>query len=75
MKVKKQSPDVFFKKRFIKRFVKKLTIIKRFIEKVTLTQVFPCEFCGISKNTFLAEYLWMTASRSSPPKSQSYLNF
>ena len=29
-----------------------------FIKKETLTQVFFCEFCKISKNTFFTEHLW-----------------
>ena len=29
--------------------------------KKSLAQVFSCEFCEISKNTFLTEHLWMTA--------------
>ena len=29
-----------------------------FIEKETLAQLFACEFCDISKNTFLKEHLW-----------------
>ena len=29
-----------------------------------MTQVFSCEFCEISKNTFLKEHLWTTASDS-----------
>ena len=29
-----------------------------FIKKNTLTQVFSCEFCEISKKTFLKEHLW-----------------
>ena len=33
-----------------------------FIEKETLAQVFSCEFCQISKNTFSKEHLWATAS-------------
>ena len=28
----------------------------------TLAQVFSCEFCEISKNTFFTEYVWTTAS-------------
>ena len=32
-----------------------------FIEKETLAQVFSCELCEISKNTFFTEHLWMTA--------------
>ena len=34
------------------------------IKKDTLTQVFSCEFCEISKNTFFSEHLWATASES-----------
>ena len=30
--------------------------------KETLAQVFSCEFCEISKNTFFTEHLWATAS-------------
>ena len=33
-----------------------------FIKKETLAQVLSCEFCEISKNTFLAEHLWATGS-------------
>ena len=33
-----------------------------FIKKETLAQVFSCEFCKISKNTFFTEHLWTTAS-------------
>ena len=35
-----------------------------FIKKETLAQVFSCEFCEISKNTFFTEHLWATASVS-----------
>ena len=35
-----------------------------YIEKETLIQVFSCEFCEISKNTFLTEHLRMTAFES-----------
>ena len=35
-----------------------------FIKKEALAQVFSCEFCKISKNTFFTEYLWTTASVS-----------
>ena len=34
------------------------------IKKATLAQVFSCEFCEISKNTFFTEPLWTTASFS-----------
>ena len=43
-----------------------------FSEKETLPQVFSCEFCEISKNTFFKEHLWTTASvfsMSGPPKT------
>ena len=33
-----------------------------FIKKETLPQVFSCEFCKSSKNTFFTEHLWATAS-------------
>ena len=33
-----------------------------FIKKETLAQVFSCEFCEISKNTFFTGHLWATAS-------------
>ena len=33
-----------------------------FIKKDTLAQVFSCEFCEISQNTFFTEHLWTTAS-------------
>ena len=36
------------------------------VKKETLAQVFPSEFCDISKNTFFTEHLWTTASRSLP---------
>ena len=32
------------------------------VKKLTLAQVFSCEFCEISKNTFLTEHLWAPAS-------------
>ena len=34
----------------------------KFIKKETLAQVFSCEFCEITKNTFFTEHLWTTAS-------------
>ena len=33
-----------------------------FIKKEALAQVFSCEFCEISKNTFFTEHLWTTTS-------------
>ena len=32
-------------------------------EKEVLAQVFSCEFCKISKNTFFTEHFWATTSR------------
>ena len=43
---------------------KENTCTCNFIKKETLTQMFSCEFCEISKNTFFTEHLWVTASRS-----------
>ena len=37
-----------------------------FIKKETLAQVFSCEFCEISKNTFFTEHLWAAASKTIP---------
>ena len=34
-----------------------------FIKIEALAQVFPHEFCEISKNTFFAEHVWATASK------------
>ena len=39
-----------------------------FIKKDTLAQVFSCEVCEISKNTFFTEHLWATASGSCSEK-------
>ena len=37
-------------------------LVCNFIKKETLAQVFSCEFCEISKNTFFKEHPWATAS-------------
>ena len=37
---------------------------RNFIKKESLTQVFSCEFCEISKNTFFTEHLLATVSDS-----------
>ena len=34
------------------------------IKKETLAQLFSCEFCEISKNTFFTKHLWVTASEN-----------
>ena len=49
--LQKQPPEVFLEIQAC-----------NFIKKATLTQVFSCEFCEISKNTFFIEHLWATAS-------------
>ena len=41
---------------------KKVFLECNFIKKETLAQVFSCEFCEISKNTFFTEHVWATAS-------------
>ena len=38
-----------------------------------LAQVFSCEFCGISKNTYFTEHIWVTASVQSCLKDQDEL--
>ena len=40
-----------------------IKLFKHTIKKEALTQMFSCEFCEISKNTFFTEHLWVTASR------------
>ena len=40
-----------------------IKLFKHSIKKEALTQMFSCEFCEISKNTFFTEHLWVTASR------------
>ena len=46
----------FVRKRVLRNFAKFT------IKKENLTQVFSCEFCEISKNTFFTEHLWATTS-------------
>ena len=50
-----------------------------FIKKETLAQVFSCEFCEISNNTFFTEHLCVTASVPNlinlETEKLSYLNF
>ena len=40
-----------------------------FIKKETLAQVFSCEFCENSRNTFFTDHLWVTASVLSRKKN------
>ena len=60
------------RKGILRNFAKihrKTAVSKSFFNKVaglspeeTLAQVFSCEFCDISKNTFFTEHLWVIAS-------------
>ena len=76
----KKPPEVFCKKSVLKNSTKftgkhlcKSLLIKlqalrlQFKKKKTQTQLFFCEFCEISKNTFFTERLWMTASGEGYP--------
>ena len=57
--VQKQSPEAFCKKRCPKKFRKiqrKTPEPCNFTNKQTLAQLFSCEFCEISKNTFFTEH-------------------
>ena len=40
----------------------RVSLLINFIKKETLAQVYSCEFCKISKNTFFSEHLQTTAS-------------
>ena len=73
MNKQKQPPECSLKKVFLEisqnlqentsarvSFLIKLQACN-FIKKDTLPQVFSCEFCEISKNTFFTEHLWVTA--------------
>ena len=42
--------------------IKLQALASNFIKKETLAQMFSCEFCEISKNTFSTEHLSETAS-------------
>ena len=77
-KIKKQPPEVFCKKGFLRNFAnftgnhlcqsfffnKIPGLACNFIKKETLAQFFSCEVSKISKNTFFTEHLWATASGS-----------
>ena len=62
-------PEVFCKKGVPRNFAKftgkdlcqslfSNKVASNFIKKETLAQVFSCQFCETSKNTFLTEHLW-----------------
>ena len=70
-------PEVFCKKGVLKDYAKfkgkhlcQSLFLNKFaslrpatlLKKETLAQVFSCEFCEISRNTFYTEHLWTTAS-------------
>ena len=65
----KQPAEVFYEKRcswkIRKMQEKNLCLRPVTLSKKTLAEVFPCEFCEISKSTFLTEYFWTTASGQS----------
>ena len=68
-KWQKQPPEVFCKIGVLRSFAKFIgkhlcqsLWACNFIKKETAAQVFSCEFYEISKNTFLTEHLWATAS-------------
>ena len=72
--IRSSPPEVFCKKGFFRKFAKftgKPLCQSLFFNKVaslkkeTQAQVFYCEFCEISKNTFFTEQLWATASAQS----------
>ena len=61
----KQPPKAFRKKRCSRNFTKftgKHLCQNLLFKRKTLAQVFSCEFCEISKNTFFTEHLMATAS-------------
>ena len=60
-------------KNFTKFTGKHLCHSRFFNKKGTMAQVFPCEFCEISKKTFLTKHLWATASVSLMNSSENSL--
>ena len=46
--------------------------VKKVLKKETLAQVFSCEFCEISKNTFFTEHLWWLPSVFHITKFEGY---
>ena len=67
-------PDIFCKKGVLRNFTKftvkhlcqclffnkvAVEVACNFTKKETLVQVFSCEFCKISKNTFFTEHWWL----------------
>ena len=58
-----------------KKYICLLKIADTSFKKETLVQVFSCEFCEISKNTFFTEHLWTAASVLSRQNFSCKLNF
>ena len=56
--------------RIFAKFTEKL-LRQSFFKKKTLPQVFSCELCEISKNTFFTELLWTTASVTVNPATSA----
>ena len=57
--------EVLFRKGVLRNFAKfTRKHLCHFIKIETLAQMFSCEFCETSKNTFLTEHVWPTVSIS-----------
>ena len=62
----KQPPELFCVKGVLRNFTKftgKHLCQSLFFKKETLVQLFSCEFCETSKNTFFTEHLWTTSGK------------
>ena len=65
VKSRSSRPEVFFRKDFLRNFAKftgETPVPESLFNKDTLAQVFSCEFCEISKNTFFYKTPSMAAS-------------
>ena len=64
LKIFRQAPEASKKFQVDRNWQITFNVFKKLkIKKETLAQVFSCEFCEISKNTFFREHLRVTASR------------
>ena len=64
--IRSSRPELLYKKGVLRnstKFTGKHLYQSLFFKKESLAQVFSCEFCGISKNTFFTEHLWTTVSK------------